>query len=723
MRNVLPYYFIKPFVPRKLQLHMRRRRFRTRLSRSSQAWPIDPSSGKKPVGWSGWPEGRKFALVLTHDVESALGQGRCLDLMKFEKDLGFRSSFNFVARGYKDNPDLRRQLAENGFEVGVHGLHHTGLMYISRNVFRVHAYLINKYLKQWGSVGFRSPSMYHNVDWLHDLNILYDASTFDTDPFEPQPDAVGTIFPIWHESDAHRSGYVELPYTLPQDFAVFAMLQENSIEIWKRKLDWIAEQGGMALMLTHPDYMNWNGDTIKDDKFPIRYYGEFLEYVREKYAGTYWHALPKEVAEFWSTRNLPDSMPPHHKPHYRPRPQRICMLSYSFYDSDNRVKRYAETLARRGNVVDVISLRPSGQTPAADCNGVHVRQIQKRIKNERGKFTYLMRLFGFLVRSSFHLTRSHLSHPYDVIHVHNIPDFEVFAAWLPKLTGSKIILDIHDIVPELFVDKFGAKTGDMIFRALTAIERLSAAFSDHVIVSNPIWYETYTARSADKSKCSVIINYPDPTIFSLGKYPTDSDSRQKILYPGSLNWHQGLDIAVRAFSLIKDRAPRADLHIYGDGPAKPALAEMIRTMRLEDRVCLREGLPIEEMAAIMASATCGIVPKRADGFGNQAFSTKTLEFMALGVPLIISETQIDRHYFDDNMVLFFHPGDERDLAEKMALLLENEELRSKLIRNALSFVGENNWDVKKGSYLELVDELISCKPILSPVPQALGEAK
>jgi glycosyltransferase involved in cell wall biosynthesis len=287
----------------------------------------------------------------------------------------------------------------------------------------------------------------------------------------------------------------------------------------------------------------------------------------------------------------------------------------------------------------------------------------------------------------------------------------VFAAWLPKISGSKIILDIHDIVPELFADKFGAEKGGMTFKALAAIEGLSAAFSDHIIISNDIWHETYTARSAPKSKCSVIINYPDPSIFSVGKYSPQKNSRQVLLYPGSLNWHQGLDVAIRAFSLIKDRVPMADLHIYGDGPAKPALAEMIRKMRLEDRICLKNGLPIEEIAPIMATATCGIVPKRSDGFGNQAFSTKTLEFMALGVPLLVSETEIDRYYFDDSMILFFRSGDECDLADKMALLLENEDVRSKLVRNSLMHVTKNNWDVKKDSYLELIDSLTNGKPI------------
>ena len=141
--------------------------------------------------------------------------------------------------------------------------------------------------------------MYHNLDWLHHLGIEYDASTFDTDPFEPQPDPAGTIFPFWVEDSSTRKGYVELPYTLPQDSTYFLLLGSKNIEILKEKLDWIADQGGMALLNTHPDYMQFNGDKPAFDEYHVAYYHQFLDYVREKYNGQYWHALPREVAQFY----------------------------------------------------------------------------------------------------------------------------------------------------------------------------------------------------------------------------------------------------------------------------------------------------------------------------------------------------------------------------------------------------------------------------------------
>jgi hypothetical protein len=154
-------------------------------------------------------------------------------------------------------------------------------------------------LKEWGAVGFRSPSMHHNLEWIHELNIEYDASTFDTDPFEPQSDGVGTIFPFWVSKDDTEDGYVELPYTLPQDFTLFILMKEKNIDIWKEKLDWVAEHGGMVLVNTHPDYMNFSCGKLGIEEYPADYYKELLEYIRDRYEGQYLHVLPREIARFW----------------------------------------------------------------------------------------------------------------------------------------------------------------------------------------------------------------------------------------------------------------------------------------------------------------------------------------------------------------------------------------------------------------------------------------
>ncbi len=263
-------------------------------------WPIDERAKMPPKDWSGWPEGKYFSLVLTHDVETNKGLEKCMDLIDLELKLGFRSSFYFVPEKYNVPKELRQYLNQYGFEFGVHGLIHDGNLYRSREVFQERAVRINIYLKEWDAVGFRSPSMHHNLDWINELNIEYDASTFDTDPFEPQSDGMCTIFPFCVRSNTNQKGYVELPYTLPQDFSLFVLMGERNIDIWKKKLKWIAQYGGMVLLNTHPDYMNFDGKKLGIEEYPVEYYEEFLGYIKLKYEGQYWHVLPRELARFWS---------------------------------------------------------------------------------------------------------------------------------------------------------------------------------------------------------------------------------------------------------------------------------------------------------------------------------------------------------------------------------------------------------------------------------------
>ncbi|MBW1899053.1 MAG: hypothetical protein JRI61_08340 [Deltaproteobacteria bacterium] len=298
------YYFLKPIIPRSIQLHLRRNYLiNNKRLEYADRWPIDVSSKKSIDPFHIWPNNKTFAFVLTHDVDTDRGQIKCRSLMDIEKRFRFRSSFNFVPERYRVDPTLRTQLVEDGFEIGVHGLSHDGKLYKSRKIFQKRAVKINEYLEEWDAVGFRSPAMHHNLEWIHDLDIEYDASTFDTDPFEPQPDGVGTIFPFWVQNEDNSKGYVELPYTLPQDFTLFILMKEKNIDIWKKKLDWIAECGGMALVNTHPDYMNFDGGKLGLEEYPADYYREFLEYVKEKYEGQYWHVLPREMARFWKNNN------------------------------------------------------------------------------------------------------------------------------------------------------------------------------------------------------------------------------------------------------------------------------------------------------------------------------------------------------------------------------------------------------------------------------------
>jgi glycosyltransferase involved in cell wall biosynthesis/peptidoglycan/xylan/chitin deacetylase (PgdA/CDA1 family) len=707
------YYFIKPIMPFRLRIALRRWWANRILRTYAGQWPIDAKAGATPPGWPGWPDGKRFAVILTHDVEGPKGLSRVEQLMNLELKHGFRSCFNFVPEGEYRVPDrVREMLDQAGFEVGVHGLQHDGKLYSSKASFAAKAARIRDYLQHWKASGFRSPLMQHKLAWLHLLGAQYDSSTFDTDPFEPEPDGMRTIFPFWVPG-SNDGGYVELPYTLVQDFNLFVVLRERN-DVWKQKLDWIAERGGMALINTHPDYMGFGGQLAREE-FPVSYYEEFLRYVREKYDGSYWAALPREAAQHYRDRvSLPS----------RNTRKKICMVAYTTYESDNRVRRYAETLVKRGDQVDVIAISAGhGEGQEKEIGGVTVYRIQHRQHDERNKWTYALRLLRFLGRSSAALTRLHRRNRYDVIHIHNMPDFLVFAAWYPKLTGAKLILDIHDVVPELFANKFRTKFKSAYVGLLKAIERMSVNFVDHVIVSNHLWHKTVVARSAPEGKCSVLINHVDSEIFSRHAR-TRTDAKFIVLFPGSFQWHQGLDIAIEAFARFKTKVSNAEFHLYGGagGNLEIELRQQVRRLDLEDSVKFFDGVSLDQMAQVIANADLGVVPKRADSFGNEAYSTKIMEFMSQGVPVVVSRTKVDTFYFSEGVVHFFQSGDSQAMADAMLDVFNDNDLRQSLIERGYEYVERHDWSHKKKEYLDLIDSLstelfIDVQPSLgSPSP-------
>jgi glycosyltransferase involved in cell wall biosynthesis len=389
-----------------------------------------------------------------------------------------------------------------------------------------------------------------------------------------------------------------------------------------------------------------------------------------------------------------------------PSVRKVCMITHSFYESDNRVIRYAEALVQRGDSVDVLALRRSQDLPKEEViSGVRVFRIKDRFgKKEQSRVSFLWPLMRFLATSSWWVMRRHRRLPYDLVHVHNIPDFLVFAAWYPKLTGARIILDIHDIVPEFFASKFGTSRGSGLVWALKLVERVSAAFADHVIIANHLWLEKYITRSARKEKCSVYINHVDARTFRSGRQKP-SGEKQVVMFPGGLQWHQGLDIAIRAFAKLRVRLPQTEFHIYGDGGMKPELVSLAAKLGLNGSVRFFDPVRIHQMAEVMATADLGVVPKRADSFGNEAYSTKIMEFMSVGVPLVVSDTKIDRFYFDNSVVRFFESGNVDALAEAMHEVLSNPEQRRRLIDCATEYVARNCWDNSKAKYLQLVDAL------------------
>jgi peptidoglycan/xylan/chitin deacetylase (PgdA/CDA1 family) len=234
-----------------------------------------------------WPDGANFAFVPTHDVETIDGMRNVLHIADIEQELGFRSAWNIVPHKYAIDPGIVRELVDRGFEIGVHGYNHDGKLFTSRRVFDSRVPAINAALKSFDAVGFRAPMVHRNLQWLQSLEVEYDASCFDVDPYQAMPGGVGSIWPFI------AGRYVELAYTLPQDHTLFIALGEPDERIWREKLDYLVAMRGMALVITHPDYL--------DSPSRVDAYRRFLLHLQE--TDGMWHALPREVAAWWRERD------------------------------------------------------------------------------------------------------------------------------------------------------------------------------------------------------------------------------------------------------------------------------------------------------------------------------------------------------------------------------------------------------------------------------------
>jgi peptidoglycan/xylan/chitin deacetylase (PgdA/CDA1 family) len=297
------YYRVRPLMTPAARRVLRRAVVRRGAANGAANWPVDDRYVRhaeraleaacvlqppvldevRPF----WPEGKRFALVLTHDVESAEGLARIWDLVELEERVGVRSSFNLVAGEYPVDMALVRELHARGFEVGVHGWRHDGRMFESLSRFDGDCVHINQTLREWGAVGFRSPMTHRHPVPMQELAVEYDSSFFDTDPFEPISGGVMTIWPFF------MGRFVELPYTLPQDHTLIETMGETTPRVWLEKSRFIAEHGGMALLNSHPEYLCLAGN--------LHMYEEFLDAACCE--GHAWRALPKDVSVWWRLRS------------------------------------------------------------------------------------------------------------------------------------------------------------------------------------------------------------------------------------------------------------------------------------------------------------------------------------------------------------------------------------------------------------------------------------
>ena len=290
------YYLLRPFIPIPLRQFLQRSRNRSLDIGNDWYIPREFLSEFRIAVSSldattkvihPWPNGQQFAVTLTHDIETAVGQSLVSDIAAMEERLGLRSAWYFIPYKYKLDHGLIKDLKARGHEVGIHGYNHDGRLFTSKAIFNYRTTYINRAAEELGSSGFRAPMVHRNLDWMQQLEFDYDASCFDIDPFQAMPGGVGGVWPFI------AGRLVELPYTLPQDHTLLITLGEATPRVWIRKLELLKRLSGMAMLVTHPDYL--------DVASRLNIYQQFCEYVVQQ--SDRWLCLPCEVSVWWRQRS------------------------------------------------------------------------------------------------------------------------------------------------------------------------------------------------------------------------------------------------------------------------------------------------------------------------------------------------------------------------------------------------------------------------------------
>ncbi|MCX6977745.1 MAG: glycosyltransferase [Verrucomicrobia bacterium] len=684
------YYLLKPFAPLSLRRALRRLHAQSLAQSSHHLWPIDPSAFRSPPHFSGWPDHHPFAFVLTHDVETQRGLDRVQQLAELEMLHGFRSSFNFIPEGPYQVPDsLRHWLTSHGFEVGVHDLHHDGKLYSSKKQFLKKAARINHYLHAWNAVGFRSGFMLRNLDWFHHLHITYDASTFDTDPFEPQPDAAKTIFPFWVPSPIPQNRYLELPYTLPQDSTLFLVKEASTIDIWKEKLAWIATHHGMALVNIHPDYIQFPHDSPTPETYPLQHVTDLLTHLRSQFTPPPWNPTPRDLTT-WFTQSNP------HPPHTLAR-KRVAVLLYSYYPADPRPRRAAEALAEVGMQVDLFCLRENDSQPTREViNGVSVYRTPIQ-RQRHSKLTYLKQYAQFIATCSYFLSKSVFREKYHLVHVHNMPDVLVFASLLPKLSGAKIILDLHDPMPELMMSIYQFPTHHWLVNSLRFLERSSIRFAHLVLTPNLAFQHLFNSRSATPGKVHILMNSPES---------------HRIIHHGSIVHRHGIDLLVEAVALLLPHIPNLHLDLYGaHTPFTDTLLTLASQLGIADHVHYHGPKSQSEIADAIRSSHLGVIPNRLSPFTELNFPTRIFEYLAMHRPVITPDTTGIRDYFPDGGVIPFTPDNLPDLVEKILWVKNHPDLAALTVEKGREIYRNHLWANEKSRFIQLVTSLLTPSPL------------
>ncbi|HEY6758587.1 MAG TPA: glycosyltransferase family 4 protein [Baekduia sp.] len=388
------------------------------------------------------------------------------------------------------------------------------------------------------------------------------------------------------------------------------------------------------------------------------------------------------------------------------RPLTVCMVHYSDYHIDSRIQRQARALAERGDHVHLVCLSPAGEERVGD-GVIHLHNVPAGDKASGGPRAYVMGYAKFLARALWRVAAIDRREKLDLVEAHNMPDALTLTGLVPRLRGTPVILNVHDTFPELFATKYGLPADHAVERVIRVEERISAAFSDHVIVVTELARDTLAARGIGRDGCTVVMNSPDTAMFGPQRTPVElpEDGPIRVLYHGGSAPRFGVDVLIRAVAQLGSRLPRLELRVCGAGEDRARLAELAASLA-PDRISVApEAVPFREIPGELEAAHIGVVPTLEDRFTELLLPVKLMEYVHMGLPVVASRLPGIASAFGDDALLTFEPGSVDDLSAALVATCADPATAQARALRASEQQREISWAAQRERYLALVDRL------------------
>ena len=393
----------------------------------------------------------------------------------------------------------------------------------------------------------------------------------------------------------------------------------------------------------------------------------------------------------------------------KPPPEKqVCMIAYTRYSTDSRVMREAETLAAAGGYAVRFLALKEGATPRRyESLSVDVHELNVSKYRGKRRIPYIISYLSFFIRALVMCSFLSIAQKLDAVHVHNMPNFLVFAAVLPRLMGKHVILDIHDSIPETYCTKFDSSRTRLLFKLLCVEEALCCRFANAIICVNHVQRDALVQREIDSKKISVLLNVPDPRIFNRKRSKSDSANENafRLVYHGTITRRLGIDIAITSVARLAHDIPGLEFFVMGTGEDLDAYINLGRKLGLNGQIHFnRKMIPMDRLCRMIAHMDLGVISNRKNSATQLMLPVKMLEYVALGIPVVAPKLDGIQRYFSQDMVQYFEPDNVESLTEAILDLYQNPAKRRAQAENAQAFLEKYGWETHKQELIRMYEE-------------------